>query len=71
MSKLGYIANSNLGAKDYFLRHILHDWSDKYYHLILKAIYSTMRPGYSELLIHELSYPTQAQRKYRRDLIWS
>ncbi|KAF1998877.1 S-adenosyl-L-methionine-dependent methyltransferase [Amniculicola lignicola CBS 123094] len=45
------------GARAYFLHHILHDWSDKYCHLILKNIREAMTPGYSKLLIHNLVLP--------------
>jgi hypothetical protein len=55
--KLKYYANNNAGARGYFLHHILHDWLDKYRHLILKAIQSAMHPGYSRLLIHDLILP--------------
>jgi hypothetical protein len=64
-------ANCYLGARGYFLHHILHDWSDKYCHLILKAIRSAMHPGYSKLLIHDLILPdTGAQEiQARFDLV--
>ncbi|OAK96355.1 S-adenosyl-L-methionine-dependent methyltransferase [Phaeosphaeriaceae sp. SRC1lsM3a] len=45
------------GARGYFLHHVLHDWSDKYCHQILKAIRSAISPGYSKLLIHQLILP--------------
>jgi hypothetical protein len=48
---------TSLGARGYFLHHILHDWSDKYCHLILRRIREAMAPGYSKLLIHELVLP--------------
>ncbi|KAF1962612.1 sterigmatocystin 8-O-methyltransferase [Byssothecium circinans] len=44
-------------ARGYFLHHILHDWSDKYCHQILRCLAQAMVPGYSKLLIHELVLP--------------
>ncbi|KAF2184635.1 sterigmatocystin 8-O-methyltransferase [Zopfia rhizophila CBS 207.26] len=45
------------GACTYFMHHILHDWSNKYCHLLLKRLYDAMVPGYSKLLIHDLILP--------------
>jgi hypothetical protein len=69
--KLKYYANNNAGARGYFLHDILHDWSDKYCHLILQAIQSAMRPGHSKLFIHDLILPdTGAQEiQARFDLV--
>jgi hypothetical protein len=39
------------------MHHILHDWSDKYCHRILKQLHDAMTPGYSRLLIHDLILP--------------
>jgi hypothetical protein len=47
----------DLGARGYFLHHILHDWPDKYCHQILGCLKKAMVPGYSKLLIHELILP--------------
>lgn len=65
------MANGYVGARGYFLHHILHDWSDKYCHLILKAVRSAMKPGYSKLLIHELILPDSgaAEIQARFDLV--
>ncbi|KAF2658527.1 sterigmatocystin 8-O-methyltransferase [Lophiostoma macrostomum CBS 122681] len=60
-----------LGARGYFLHHILHDWSDKYCHVILKQLWEAMDPGYSKLLIHELILPDKgsAEIQARYDLV--
>ena len=41
------------GARAYFLRLVLHDWSDEKCRVILKHILEVMKPGYSKLLINE------------------
>lgn len=41
-------------AEAYFLRHILHDWPDKYCQKILKPIAKAMKPGYSRLLVSDV-----------------
>jgi hypothetical protein len=60
-----------LGARGYFLHHILHDWPDKYCHKILRALRQAMIPGYSKLLIHELILPDTgaAEIQARFDLV--
>jgi hypothetical protein len=69
--KLKYYANNNAGARGYFLHHIIHDWSDKYCHLILEAKQPAMRPGYSKLLIHDLILPDSGAQEIqaRFDLV--
>lgn len=47
-------ANLTLGARIYYLHHILHDWSDKYCLQILAPLRDAMTPGYSKLIIHDL-----------------
>ncbi|KAF2740017.1 sterigmatocystin 8-O-methyltransferase [Polyplosphaeria fusca] len=48
-----------VGARAYFLHHVLHDWSDDHCIRILAQLRDTMTPGYSRLLIHELIFPDQ------------
>ncbi|PHH61141.1 hypothetical protein CDD81_758 [Ophiocordyceps australis] len=45
------------GARAYFMRAILHDWSDQACLSILARIKTAMKPGYSRLLINELVIP--------------
>lgn len=45
-----------VGADIYYLRWILHNWSDKYAALILKAIVPALKPG-SKLIINEMCIP--------------
>lgn len=42
-------------AAAYFLRHILHDWSDRYCARILKPIVAAMEPSVSRLLVTDVS----------------
>jgi hypothetical protein len=44
------------GADVYFLRAIIHDWSDKYAVAILKALVPAMKPG-SRVIIHDPHTP--------------
>ncbi|KAF2115133.1 S-adenosyl-L-methionine-dependent methyltransferase [Lophiotrema nucula] len=53
------------GARAYFMHHILHDWSDKYCHMILKQLREAMTPGYSRLLIHDLILPDTGAAEYQ------
>ena len=43
----------SIGARAYYLRQILHDWSDEPARKILEMIKPAMTPGYSRLLVHE------------------
>ena len=45
------------GAKLYYLRHILHDWSNKKSQAILSQLVKAMDPTYSRLLIDEYVLP--------------
>lgn len=56
------------GARAYFLRHILHDWSDDYCCRILRELHGAMRPGYSKLLIHELVLPDEGATRTQCEL---
>lgn len=44
------------GADVYFLRWILHNWSDKYCILILRALLPALRPG-ARVIIQEILMP--------------
>ncbi|KAF9891654.1 hypothetical protein FE257_003666 [Aspergillus nanangensis] len=45
------------GARVYYLKFILHDWSHDQCHQILRQIHQAMRPGYSKLVIEEFILP--------------
>ncbi|KAK6065241.1 Demethylsterigmatocystin 6-O-methyltransferase 8 [Seiridium cupressi] len=47
------------GARAYFYHYILHDWSDYKCFETLKGVKTSMKPGYSKLLIHEMLVPEQ------------
>lgn len=47
------------------MHHILHNWSDKYCHLILKQLREAMIPGYSRLLVHDLILPDVGAVEYQ------
>jgi len=46
-----------LGARAYYLHHILHDWPDERCVEIVSQIKDAMKPGYSRLLINEHVIP--------------
>ncbi|KAI9872149.1 MAG: hypothetical protein M1830_002022 [Pleopsidium flavum] len=46
-----------IGARAYFMRMILHDWSDEKAREILSNLKSAMTPGYSKILINEMVIP--------------
>lgn len=52
-----FFSNKVIGARAYFLHHILHDWSDEKCLEILKHLKDAMKPGYSKLLLHEMLIP--------------
>ena len=47
------------GARVYYLRSIMHDWSDDKCVEILKRIRDAMKPGYSKLLLNEFILPSK------------
>ena len=49
----------SLGARAYFMRSCLHDWSDPKAHDILTSLKSGLTKGYSKLLINENVIPDQ------------
>ncbi|KAJ4299475.1 hypothetical protein N0V90_004720 [Kalmusia sp. IMI 367209] len=46
-----------LGARAYFLKHVLHDWPDRDCVSILGRVRDAMKAGYSRLLINEIVLP--------------
>ena len=52
-------ADRRLGARTYYLRSILHDWSDEKCLEILARIREAMAPGYSKLLLNEFVLPSK------------
>ncbi|KAJ9637442.1 hypothetical protein H2204_004866 [Knufia peltigerae] len=45
------------GARFYYTRHCLHDWTDDQCVTILKHLRDACKPGYSRILIHEFVLP--------------
>ena len=48
-----------LGARVYYLRSILHDWSSQKCVQILGRVREAMKPGYSKLLLNEFILPAK------------
>jgi hypothetical protein len=42
-----------IGARNYYLKFILHDWADDDCRIILSHIKSSMKKGYSKLIVEE------------------
>lgn len=53
------ILTAGAGARAYYLRSILHDWSNAKCLEILARIREAMTPGYSKLLLNEFILPAQ------------
>ena len=51
----------NTGARAYYFRNILHDWSDENCVKILEQTKSAMIPGYSKILINDLVVTDQKE----------
>ena len=51
------VANTLIGAKAYYLHHILHDWPDEACRKILRNQMAAMKPGYSMILIDDAVLP--------------
>lgn len=51
-----HVANL-LGARVYYMKWVLHDWSDEKCGVILNHIAAAMKKGYSKLLIEEFILP--------------
>ncbi|CAG7969508.1 unnamed protein product [Penicillium olsonii] len=47
------------GARAYYFKHILHDWSDDHCRTILKHTTAAMESGYSKILIEDYVVPDQ------------
>ena len=52
------------GARVYYLRNILHDWSDTECIRILRPIHLAMDPTYSKLLIDQWVVPAQGATSF-------
>lgn len=48
---------TSLGARAYYLHHILHDWSDEKARAILWNLIPALEIGYSKILINEFVIP--------------
>ena len=55
----GSLLTSLPAARVYYLRNVLHDWSDDKCQLILSQLASAMTPGYSKILLNEHVLPDQ------------
>lgn len=51
-----------IGARAYYFKHIMHDWSDDKCRVILKHITTAMERGFSKLLIEDYIIPDQNAR---------
>lgn len=49
--------NQRLGSRIYFMKFVLHDWSDEKCLAILKNVTSSMKRGYSQLIIEDFILP--------------
>ncbi|KAJ5387069.1 hypothetical protein N7509_009610 [Penicillium cosmopolitanum] len=47
------------GARAYYFKHIMHDWSDENCSIILKHITAVMERGFSKILIEDYIIPSQ------------
>jgi hypothetical protein len=56
---------NNLGADYYFLRRILHDWSDNDCLRILSKVVEAMTPGKSRILVADFVMPEVDAPRYR------
>ncbi|KAI9038878.1 S-adenosyl-L-methionine-dependent methyltransferase [Aspergillus affinis] len=51
-----------LGARVYYFKYVLHDWSDDKAHIIFDHLKKAMVPGYSKVLIEEYILPDRNAR---------
>jgi hypothetical protein len=60
-----------IGARAYYFKHIMHDWSDENCRTILKHITAVMTRGYSKILIEDYIIPSQnaGQKETMTDMI--
>ena len=49
--------NQQLGSRIYFMKFVLHDWSDEKCLAILKNVTASMKRGYSQLIIEDFILP--------------
>lgn len=51
-----------VGARTYYFKNVLHDWSDEKASIILNNLKPAMKPGFSKLILEEYILPdTQAR----------
>lgn len=48
-----------IGARAYYLKTILHDWSDQHASEILRQLKPALTPGYSRVLINDVIIPSK------------
>lgn len=53
------VADNGLGARLYFMKFILHDWSDERCLTILSNITASMKKGFSQLIIEDFILPVK------------
>lgn len=51
-----------IGARAYYFKHIMHDWSDYNCQVILRHITTAMERGFSKILIEDYIIPDQNAR---------
>ncbi|KAL9116664.1 MAG: hypothetical protein Q9187_006812 [Circinaria calcarea] len=54
------------GARAYYFRNVLHDWSDEMCHTILTETRQAMVPFYSKLLINQWVVPTRHSTRFMK-----
>lgn len=64
------LADTNPGARVYFMHSIVHDWSDDKAKEILKNIAGAMEPGYSKLVIWDQIVPDKNAPQVAAGLDW-
>jgi hypothetical protein len=57
--RLSHCLTNIIGARAYYFKHILHDWSDENCRVILKHTAAAMERGYSKILIEDYVVPDQ------------
>jgi hypothetical protein len=50
------------GARVYYFKNIMHDWSDEKVRLIFRNLAAAMKPGYSKIIMEEYILPDQDAR---------
>ncbi|KAE8153614.1 S-adenosyl-L-methionine-dependent methyltransferase, partial [Aspergillus avenaceus] len=50
------------GARVYYFKNIMHDWSDEKLRLVFKLLATAMKPGYSKIILEEYILPDMGAR---------